>query len=72
MLAQLETKKNANNFHNMSHRRAWGQFCPGVPEAGGHSGPVVVAHPLLDVVQFGLQIFAPALLHPIVRRLKRG
>lgn len=36
---------------------------------GGHSGPVVVAHPLLDVVQFGLQILAPALLHPIIWRL---
>lgn len=33
------------------------------------SGPVVVAHPLLDVVQLGLQILAPALLHPVIWRL---
>lgn len=31
---------------------------------------VVVAHHLLDVVQFGLQILAAALLHPIVWRLQ--
>lgn len=35
------------------------------------SGPAVkIAHHLLDVVQFGLQIFTPALLHPIIWRLQ--
>lgn len=66
-----------NNFYNSS-RPPWLEFRvregSSVPLAeargrGGHSGPVVVAHPLLDVVQFGLQIFAPALLHPIIWRL---
>lgn len=64
----------ANDFYNVSHGLLLGStVCEASPwwrrGGAGALGPVVVAHSLFDVVQFGLQIFAPALLHPIVRRL---
>lgn len=71
MPAELEQRKMAIASQYFTSTRV-GAVLSRRSEAGGHSGPVVVAHPLLDVVQFGLQIFAPALLHPIIQRLKRG
>lgn len=57
--------------------RARGPSCPSLLSRCGlsssrPSGPVVVAHPLLDVVQLGLQILRAALLHPVIWRLWRG
>lgn len=78
-LLKKEKQILANNFYNISHGLQLGLAVreggpvPSVPlwreVIPCLSGPVVVAHPLLDVVQFGLQIFAPALLHPVVWRL---
>lgn len=63
---QKSLKHLPNNSDLVPSVMSW----TGIKPSHSCSGPaIIIADPLLDVVQFGLQIFTPALLHPIIRSL---